>query len=356
LQTALKIIAQYDLLILAEDNVGYETAVWIKAAHSRGIPAVIVPFTVATALEPAESIFGNRAYSIKKIGNRLAGKFYPHWVYTHKGRKLVRLPAPQILAKEWLGISSPAPWIMNAGDADAIAVESEMMLRHYRREGIADDRLVMTGALTDDRLVATRSDACGMYARLCEQLGFDRERPLILCALPPDQLLFNKDQTNFNNYSEMVEFWIRTLMALPGWNVVLKLHPRTSLDEIAHIEQFGVKVSSWDTVDLVPLCRIFVASVSATIRWAIACGIPVINFDVYRLGYTDYAEAKGVLTVEKKSEFSRLIRKLAGDPLFYKEIRTIQEAAGPAWGILDGKSADRMLCLFSDMMKSSSPV
>jgi hypothetical protein len=64
LQTALKIIAQYDLLILAEDNVGYETAVWIKAAHSRGIPAGIVPVTVATALEPAESIFGNRAYSI----------------------------------------------------------------------------------------------------------------------------------------------------------------------------------------------------------------------------------------------------------------------------------------------------
>ncbi len=35
-------------------------------------------------------------------------------------------------------------------------------------------------------------------------------------------------------------------------------------------------------LSLVPLCSLYVASVSATIRWAIACGKPVVNYDVYR--------------------------------------------------------------------------
>ena len=65
-----------------------------------------------------------------------------------------------------------------------------------------------------------------------------------------------------------------------------------------------------NTAELVPLCDVFVASISSTIRWAIACGKPVVNYDVYRYRYTDFIGVEGVLTCEEQDEFVSVLRRL----------------------------------------------
>lgn len=159
-----------DLLVLPEENIEHLTSVFVRRAKELDLPTVIIPFTVATALEPAESYFGNPAHTLGVLGS-LFRMVYPRWVITHRGQRLVRLPAMDAIATERMGYAPPQPWILNSGDAEAIAVESEAMLAHYRACGFPETQLEVTGALYDDELAAAASGA-----EVRTRLGLDERR------------------------------------------------------------------------------------------------------------------------------------------------------------------------------------
>jgi hypothetical protein len=335
-------------VILAEDSVGYETATVITAAHERGAPSLIIPFTIANALEPAEMFYHDRTRSLSRWINRLLASFFPDWVYQHRGRRLLRAPIEEVLAKEWWGLAPPLPWQMNSGRADAIAVESRVMDEFYRREGLPPAQLVVTGGISDDTLAGGVREAAARRAALCAELGLPPDHQLLLCALTDDRFALPGAPADFVDYADLVRFVARTLKALPGFSVVVRLHPRSNEDATRLVEELGIRVSRRDTAWLVPLCDLYVASVSATIRWAIACGKPVVNYDVYRLRLTDYDEVPGVLRVEERTEFEAVTRRLATDRRFFEDIRGKQQSVATEWADLDGHAGARILaCLDS---------
>ncbi len=91
-------------------------------------------------------------------------------------------------------------------------------------------------------------------------------------------------------------------------------------------------------------------SVSSTIRWAIACGKPVINYDVYRYQYTDYLDVKAVVATEEKDEFLELLRRMTGEAGFYRGMVGHQVACAKKWGQLDGQVGARLLKLFDGLI------
>jgi hypothetical protein len=340
---ARKVMARQEpaCLMLAADD--FDTAPLIKAAHGRGVPAVVVPFSLANALEPAETLFRDPAYGLASRANRVAATLYPRWVYEHRGHKMVRLPASQLFATEWWGLGAPLPWQYNSGAADALAVESAFMKSYYLREGIPGEKLMVTGALADDVLADSRRDASARRAELYTELGFPQDRRMILCALPDDRFALSGSQTEFRSYLEAIEFVMKTLVALPGCNVVVRLHPRVNYEAHRFVEQWGARITQRDTASLVPLCDLYVTSVSATIRWALACGIPVINYDFYRLRFTDYADAPGVIAVEDRTTFAAASHRLIDDSAFFADVQARQQADASRWGRLDGQSGARLL-------------
>jgi hypothetical protein len=112
-----------------------------------------------------------------------------------------------------------------------------------------------------------------------------------------------------------------------------------------YIETDNIRIGSWKTAEMVPVCDIYVASISSTIRWAIACGRPVVNYDVYRYRYTDFLRVPGVLATEEQAEFRGILNKLVNDAPYRASIAAQQRAAAPHWGMLDGRVGDRMLAL-----------
>lgn len=341
------------LVVLAGDVIHYDTSVFTKAAHLEHIPAVIVPGWMADATEPAEAFGYDPRYQLQqRWTNRLAGRLYPHWVYKYKGQELIRLPAGHVLAREWLGLAPPSPWILHSGDADAIALESEAMREYCLSAGLPPDQLALTGSVNHDNLVKILKEATQRRADLYRRLDLPADRPLILSALPPNEFYRTggRPECNFQVYEELVEFWVQSLAAVKGYNVVISLHPSIKFEQLQYIEQWGVRIARDHTVGLVPLCDIFVASVSTTIQWAIVCGKPVVNYDVYRFGYTDYALAKGVITVEEKKGFIAVLQRLVKDRAFYEDIAMCQKACSDRWGRLDGLASERILQLFDQLV------
>jgi hypothetical protein len=333
------------VMVIAEDNVEYDTAAWIRAGHSSGAATVIVPFTIATALEPAESYKDSRAHSAASLRNRAFARDHPHWVYVHEGRPLLRVPAPQARALEDLGLAPPRPWAHNSGHADRIAVESEAMLRHYLAQGLRPEVLAVTGAPSDDVLAAGRADAEPVKARIRSERRLPPDAPIVLCAFPPDQVSGGRADCEYAGYRELAAAWLECLGQLRGCVVLVTLHPRTRAAGLPVPLPAGVEVSTEETLALVPYCDVFVASVSATIRWAIACGIPVVNYDVYRFRYRDYSDVPGTLTVETRKEFEATLSRLTLDRDYLANVAGQQRAVANYWGLVDGRGFERIRAL-----------
>jgi hypothetical protein len=144
-----------------------------------------------------------------------------------------------------------------------------------------------------------------------------------------------------------VEFWIKSLAAVQGYNVVITLHPSQNMEDLSYIEQWGVMISKEKTSSLIPLCDIYVTDgLSSTIPWALACGKPVIEYDAFRWGLSSFEGPGGSLRVSERAEFQSTLHALTSDFAFYARILNQQLESARQWGNLDGKSAERILQLF----------
>ncbi len=107
----------------------------------------------------------------------------------------------------------------------------------------------------------------------------------------------------------------------------------------------GFNITYDDTATLVPLCDLYVAAVSSTIRWAIACGKPVINYDVYQYDYKDYEGVEAVSLVNTREEFRDLLQELTTNRDRLAAMAATQQRESTRWGCLDGMSGQRILAL-----------
>ena len=323
-----------DVIILPEDVVGMVTPVFVRAGHLEGVPSVILPYTNCNEMEPFRSLFRNPHVQVKGL-NRVVSWFFPEWVMEQDGHRIVRLPAGHIVG-HWLAkCMPPDPWAFCGGWADAIAVESEAMRDYHRAGGIPASRLHVVGAVYDDELAAQRKDKAKQRKVLDIQLGLDASKPLLVVGGCPNQLGACPQFA----YPSMEAFGKALGQALwplqERWNVVFRPHPNfLPLGDLVAAE--GVPKTTMPTSYLVALCDAYVGFASATIRWAISCGVPVINFDVFGYGYSDYQHVPSVETVSDHGGFVKALERLP---------RRLSSVDGDRWGKLDGHAVDRIVAL-----------
>jgi hypothetical protein len=343
---------QPDVLCLSEDFPGSFTPPLVKVARELRIPTVVIPFTIPNAREVLEDCFSKSLRDLwlgDYIADYLALHMYPRWTMMYKGRVLWRARGRHIISSERAGIAPPCPWVLNSGFVDRIAVESEQMLSIYRNADFPSRQLVLTGSASDDMLYEAMAARESSRSSLYEELGLQKDLPLLLTSLVPNQF-DAMPFCEFDRYDVMLEFWVN---ALAKWrhryNVVLKVNPRTPWQDFLYLERLGAKVAPHDTIKLMPFAEIYVASISSTLRWATACGIPCINYDVYHYRYGDYLAASGILHVEKKEDFTAAVDRLAGDNEYRETMRRRQVAQAASWGRLDGRSTERLAALFDEL-------
>jgi hypothetical protein len=335
------------LMIFAEDNEDYFTPQLIRLGHKMGIKSIVFPYTFANQFEFLEDAFLNDRRVNKTVFNFVAGQLFPKWTYFYKGKKLLKSYPSFIFSSEIFRTAPPNPWIMSSGFADVIAVESSFMKEYYAKAGIPEEKLIEVGSASLDCLHEIHQDKGTYREKLATQYGLDLNKPWMVCALPPYQ---RNARWPFQSYEQFLEHFIQFFFQFDGIEVLFKFHPRFDVSDIQKMsEKYGIKHIQEDTLNLIAISDLYVASVSSTIRWALALGIPTINFDVYNYNYGDFDSSKNYFVVHRLEEFKIIFQSLYG-----KMMKSLGETRHPLqshFASLDGKSSHRVLQLFSQLLK-----
>ena len=110
--------------------------------------------------------------------------------------------------------------------------------------------------------------------------------------------------------------------------------------------------TSIDTALLIPLCDFYVAFASATIRWAITAGKPVLNYDIFRYDYEDYALEPAVISVNSLKGFKLHLGNLCSNREYVTSLKRTQQECAIKWGMLDGLCETRLIDLCDELIHS----
>lgn len=333
------------LTIMAFDLVQYPTSLYIKATHRQGGKVILLLPFMSNFREPGEHYYDHPQHQISGVNAVFVKLFFGKWQRLYRGKRLLRLPLKEVLAKEITNAAPPDPWTANSGDADIIAVEGEAVKEYCIREGLNPEKIRVTGSIALDQLFECRQKQNELAAALRERYGLDPSKKILLSAVPPDMLSSRAAFSEFKTYIQLLNEWVHSLCSIQGYEVLLSFHPSVHASDYKSLEaEFPCRVVVEPIVNVLAACDLFVSSISSTIQWAIALSIPVVNYDVYRYEYDDYRGVEGVLYVQTISGFSECLKRFE-DWSFLEKMRARQGVHAGRWGRLDGNSGKRLLQL-----------
>lgn len=345
-----KLFCQYPVnaVIISESSPMYGAPLFIHTAHSEGIPVVTTPIDKESAYHLAENFLSNTILSLNRPLNRIVGFFFPNWVICHKGHRMVPVEPELLLAYEFHHIKFPNPWISVGNQENLILLDSQASYSHYLKEGFSQNQMAIIGAAEHDIMFNASLDNKNKKTELYAKLGLLPELPMILSPLVQSHYLSGRPECDFQDYEKMVKFWVKSLGAIKGYNVIINLHPSQTYQQDEnkwkYIEQWGVKICNQDIASLIPLCDIYVAAGSSTIAWAIACGKPIVNYDIYRWGHgSRYQSVRGVFNVQEQEDFLNILTRLTSDTNFFSNAVMGLKECSNYWGEIDGKVCDRLV-------------
>ena len=344
----------FDAVVLPEEVVGMTWESIVKVCRQNKIPIVVCPYTIANQ----EEAFGNLKHQdeFQTRNNWLAAVRYPRWRLRQDGFDLVRLPEAHIVAHERLKLTPPDPWLMNSGHIQALCVESAANQNYFVESGIPQERIHVTGSVALDEMYEIQQQRDTVAAELAAEMGNTNDRPLLVVSGCPNQLITT--EAPYCEYFSMEDIAESVATALAPitttYNCVIRPHP-AFFHFGTMLARYGFHVSNIPTAQLIAISDLFVAFASSTIRWAVCCGIPTINYDVFHYNFHEYKNTAGVFEVKTSRELSQRASELSFGSPFYQEVRLSMNSPDGVTTVLDGKSVDRIDTVLKSLVPQSQP-
>lgn len=333
-----------DLLIVSEDGVGANIHL-IKAAEISGVKTMILPYEYSGEKQLVIGAKNRFVYQINDTG--LSKKDFDKYYFNVEGKYCGFYSKEEIRAYMNSNVLPTNVKTVHGGLADKIASESKAMSAHYFKEGLSNDKVVLTGSVNDDVLLELLKSREKRKQELYSQFSFKEDLPLIVFSFIPEY----PNNTMYKTYSKYINSVSASLNQLSKFNVLYQFHPAVPQEQRDLTKKFKLSVSDISTIELISMADLYMTSYSSTIRWAIAASVPVIHLDLYSFDYDDFKSCSGVKFVSTEKEFDEVVGQLNNDNGFYLNLKTKQNENANDWGMLDGKSGERIINLIDSLCR-----
>ncbi len=345
-----------DILVLPECNHGYSHTDIVSVCRAFDTPIMVMPYTLCGKQEWLESISQDPAHEVRGILKKLLAKGFPEWVSTVHGKSYI-LPFQWIVPSIYQKCNPVLAWVTNSINGLNVAVDNKLTQKFYQNEGLDTNRWRIVGSLAEDMIYENLQNKSVLRELLSTKFGLSPDMPVIAIALPPNQ--FTRHAANvleYTSYEDLLRFLIETVEKQAGndYAVVINAHPRITQKDISMIKRLGGYFINAPIETLIPVASLFVAVASATIRWAIAAGVPTINLDAYNYKYRDYDDVDGVVTVATRKEFTVAIQSYVSDKSYRDDLSIKAEESSRKYFLLDGCSEKRITSAIQQLSKLNS--
>jgi hypothetical protein len=285
-------IHEIPLCIFPADN-RYRYPFISKFVRSRGSRLALIPQWFAGPREIEEALGHSNLYRPGKLVRFLIRRIDARYLRKISGSgfsyEMIPIRFSEIVLNCITGCTPPNPWVLHSGYSDRIFVESVTAYNFALSLGIDEAQLNITGSLYLDEMD-------------CERLT-KRDSIRLLVAIAPDMFSSRiNTELEFLSYEEYLIYLCTKLRMLGYEDAVISMHPSDSGEYHRLIQSNGFEISEEPLHILLARSEIFLATISATIQWAIYLGLPTINFDFYNYQYPDYVESPLVIGVQNKQD------------------------------------------------------
>lgn len=339
-------------VVVAEDGISGNCWI-IDAARRAGVPVVDCPYGygthhdlenhLASRQQAGELLLNNGAYA-EEIRRK-----YPHWIKRGRFEGALLYVPEYIVAWQRAGLRIRDPWVVHGGVSDKLCVESPQMLRHYLAEGLPRQQLELTGTVYCDMMHDALGKSPSALRALHSGQKIEPGTTSILVCWPTSYHADRGALCEFESYVELSQRMFQFLSSLEKVQVTVSLHPAMPTECRQVILDCPVQVSETNVLELIPQHDMYISEFSSTVRWAIAAGKPVVNYDFYCFDLCDYDEAPGVLQVSTFQAFQDEVRALVRGEAHYAAIAKRQCEVAEEWGVIDGKAAGNIAALIDSL-------
>jgi hypothetical protein len=338
---------QPDILIFGcEPLSGFEVAI-NRIAYRQGIPSLVIPYTGRIPESFCRSYLSKPNYelnyTVSTAFNHVAAWCYPQWTYMYKGSRFLFKKAADLIALHLAGVAETMPWRESGPETICtFAMECEMECQRYLELGVPSHKLIVTGKPLHDILFQVSQESHARREALYERLGLPGQKRMILCAVPQ---LAEHGFLSWEESRRAIETLMASLTSVQDANVILSLHPGGMRKEnYVYLEEiFNVRIADEASTYLIPLCDLFVASGSSTVKMAICSHKPVINILCWLT--VKAMDIPGIVTIHNEHEINPTIQRIMNNPEEYNAARQRVIEIAPLWGVVDGQALERLIAL-----------
>lgn len=332
-------------VVVSEDGISANLH-FMTAVRELGVPCIDIPYGYGVRKDLEIDLERKQDSGELRMATGAEGAALrivaPQWIKKGRFSGAVMFPQHFILGMEAVGITVRDAWMIHGGLADRLCAEGSATLARYKDEGMADSKLVLTGSPYCDEMVeALKGDERAKNA-LRRPRRISEGALRVLASWPPSYHGSRANHCEFGSYEEMTLKVLGMVRDIPGVELTVSLHPAATTAIRDLLLSAGINVSDEYVIALIPRHDVFVTYYSSTIRWAIAAGKPVINYDAYNLDLDIYDSAKGFRSTTRARELQAMLAELASQPRVFETLASGQCESAPNWGLLDGRCTERI--------------
>ncbi|NJB75705.1 MULTISPECIES: hypothetical protein [Thalassospira] len=338
-------------LICFEDGISSPFE-YISAAIELKIPVIVVPYEISNHQDFQNLLLEKYADgTLYEVPNSALGQLirskHAQWIKTYKRKNFLLFPPEYILAREDIIGELQNPWTVHGGPSSYIAVESENTMRVYRDENIDEKKLVPTGSIYCDLIYEKISEHGDAKRAFENKKKIAPNKTKILVSLPPNYHATRAKFCEFESYSTVWQQLKRLEDENEQLEISVSIHPNTLDSDREVINNLNLNTIENGVITAIPVHDLFFTCFSSTIRWALAAGKPVINYDMYGFNLSIYDNSPGFFSFANFSNSKEKVLKMLNNEYYETQARGMEENR-KIWGEIDGRATENIVRLITE--------
>ncbi len=296
-----------DAIMLNGDRSPGIEQVCLKLSVKKRIPNFIPYLTYTGDVGPAKLRFKKKEFQNKSsIFYWLTKLLLPKQYFLYKNKFISFYLPEEILLYFFYGTLTTNPWYIGAGMANFVCLDNINNYNRFIRNGIAKSKIKLLGDVNLHNIYHSYKKRDSLKNIISKKYRLSDGKKNIIVALP--QLKEHKLLSNEHHWDE-IKFLINTLKKIDA-NILISLHPRMKLQEYQFIERNkNFTIIQERLSDFMPMADLFICTYSATLIWAVLCGINSIILDFYEFDYDVYDFLNTPIIVKNKKALQPTIKE-----------------------------------------------